>query len=544
MFSRIVDKGLIKYNFGFQGIFGFFFLTIISIFTSFFLSHDFVHNIGLHLIGILSFMYFIEKKKKFNDLKKLLIVILILYIGSYVYKNHDDFPYYHLTYALNLSENQFIVGTGNFSHGFRTFSSLFYFHSILFMPFIDYNLFHIGTFLILVFFNLIILSKIFNEIEKNNHRFLAIFSLLAFIFVNIVFYRIGEHGTDRSAQILLLLIFLFFFELVYFEYNEKIFFQKLYILLVLVFLASSMKVLYYLYLILIPVIFFKKKIFKKFLIKKNFLIIFFVSLSLFFNLITNYLNTGCFLYPSEKTCIIKTKWSIPKKEVKQMAIHYEWWAKAGGGPGYSSEISKELYVKNFIWLNNWIERHFKPKILDPLIGILFIGIFMYFTLSFFSRNNKKIINDYKSNINLFIYILPLVFLVEWFLNHPAMRYGGYVLFAIPIFIFVASKSENLLTTKKILKNLCIFFIFLTFLIYNVRNITRINKEVKIYGYNFIESPYFYTEHVASKKIINSKDFSVYSTDRKMCWASKTPCSYRKNIKAGKFLWMNMVYVYD
>ena len=120
----------------------------------------------------------------------------------------------------------------------------------------------------------------------------------------------------------------------------------------------------------------------------------------------------------------------------------------------------------------------------------------------------------------------------------------YVLFAIPIFIFVASKSENLLTTKKILKNLCIFFIFLTFLIYNVRNITRINKEVKIYGYNFIESPYFYTEHVASKKIINSKDFSVYSTDRKMCWASKTPCSYRKNIKAGKFLWMNMVYVYD
>ena len=32
-------------------------------------------------------------------------------IGAYVFKNHDDFPYYHLTYALNLSENSFVVGT-------------------------------------------------------------------------------------------------------------------------------------------------------------------------------------------------------------------------------------------------------------------------------------------------------------------------------------------------------------------------------------------------------------------------------------------------
>jgi hypothetical protein len=58
------------------------------------------------------------------------ILTLIFLIGAYVYKNHDDFPYYHLTYALNLSENKFIVGTGIFSHGFRTFSSLFYFHSL------------------------------------------------------------------------------------------------------------------------------------------------------------------------------------------------------------------------------------------------------------------------------------------------------------------------------------------------------------------------------------------------------------------------------
>ena len=67
-----------------------------------------------------------------------------------------------------------------------------------------------------------------------------------------------------------------------------------------------------------------------------------------------------FLYPAEKTCIIKQDWSI-EKEVKRMAVHYEWWSKAGGGPGYRSEIKPEIYVKKFNWLNNWIQRHFLTR---------------------------------------------------------------------------------------------------------------------------------------------------------------------------------------
>ena len=63
------------------------------------------------------------------------------------------------------------------------------------------------------------------------------------------------------------------------------------------------------------------------------------------NLITNYLNTGCLLYPAEKTCLIKQEWSIPSEEVKLMSTHYEWWAKAGGGPGYSHELKKDEYIK-------------------------------------------------------------------------------------------------------------------------------------------------------------------------------------------------------
>ena len=44
----------------------------------------------------------------------------------------------------------------------------------------------------------------------NTKRFMIYFFLtfLSFLFINIFFYRIAEHGTDRSAQILILLLFI------------------------------------------------------------------------------------------------------------------------------------------------------------------------------------------------------------------------------------------------------------------------------------------------------------------------------------------------
>ena len=107
------------------------------------------------------------------------------------------------------------------------------------------------------------------------------------------------------------------------------------------------------------------------------------------NLLIYYFNTGCFLYPAEKTCIFKNDWSIPIEEVKKMSVHYEWWSKAGGGPNYSSEIEKAEYVKNFVWLETWIDRHFFNKVLDTLLGTLFICILVVLTFFYYSNKKKK-----------------------------------------------------------------------------------------------------------------------------------------------------------
>ena len=68
-----------------------------------------------------------------------------------------------------------------------------------------------------------------------------------------------------------------------------------------------------------------------------------------------------------------------------------------------------------------------------------------------------------------------------------MRYGGYVLFAIPIFLLTSSIIQNYKIEKKKLWNLSVFFIVLTIVIFNARNLTRIIKETKIYNYDLLNN---------------------------------------------------------
>ncbi len=546
IFSRILNNEFIELNYGYQGLLGFFFLTLISIISSFFFAHNFVHNSLVHFIGLYSFLFFLIKKKKIDQLKYLISIFFILLLGVYVFKNHDDFPYYHLTYALNLSENGYAVGLGNFSHGFRTFSSLFYIHSLFYMPYIEYYLFHTGPFLILLFFNLIILIRLLGNFKSKKIDFLHYFSLLSFIFVNIVFYRLSEHGTDRSSQILLLLIFILFFEILLYNQRYNVLSKRIYLLTIIIFLAASIKVIYYLYLILIPILLFKKNIFKEFIFKKNYILIGFTTIFLSLNLLVSYLNTGCLIYPASKTCFENEEWSIPKEEVKGLSIHYEWWAKAGGGPNYRADIKPKEYIKNFNWLSNWINRHFFNKVSDTLLGILFISLILYIVLRL-NSNKRDWPNTYNLTIDkstlILIYLIPFIFFSEWFLNHPAMRYGGFVLFALPIFIFSARKMDKLKIDKKLIYKITIFFVITTFVIFNSRNLIRINKEINFYGYNILKNPFFFVDKNVELEILdNFNGYKVYSIKNgSYCWAAKTPCSNSKSVRIKELLWMKMFY---
>ena len=233
---------------GFKGLCGLFVLIIYSYLSHFLIAHNFGHNTFILFLGILCFIFNI--KKKFN--KKFIIILtlnfLIIFIGLLIFKTHDDFPYYHFAYSYYITQEPMIIGVGQFNHGFRTPSSIFYLNSLFYLPFIKYYSFYIPTLLILGFSNLIFFSNLSHHIKKNKINYLFFLSLLFFVFFNIFFYRVQEHGTDRSAQILisiLLLQFLYFLDL---DKNLKFRVDYIFVLLGII---ISLKAFYVLYLIFV-----------------------------------------------------------------------------------------------------------------------------------------------------------------------------------------------------------------------------------------------------------------------------------------------------
>ena len=248
--------------------------------------------------------------------------------------------------------------------------------------------------------------------------------------------------------------------------------------------------------------------------------LFYFSILLGFCVVLVYFfNTGCLLYPIQQTCITAVEWAIPKTEVSRLNTHYQWWSKAGGGPGYRSSIDPEIYIQNFNWLSNWIDRYFFDKVSDFLLSLTFVSII--FILTFKSKKLKSKKNSFQNNA-IYYYLILLLFF-EWFLQHPSLRYGGYIIisliFFIPLSYFLSQyKIQNNFKLKVV--SLCL----LTVLIFLGRNIDRIIYENKFYKANFKENMLFFTDklHFRIHDQLNqfSKNFQDCNFDKDKCLNNK------------------------
>ena len=242
--------------YGLIGLFGILFILIYSYATNLFFAHSKIHNFIFLFIGFIFFFYynfFISKIDK-KELYLSLAIFFTLLIGIFIFKAHDDFIYYHFPYAYYLTEQKLMIGIGQLLQGYRTPSSLFYFNSLLNLPFVDYYLFNFFPIYVLGFANIILLKKILVKKSefKSNQSYIYYLSLIIFIFINIFFYRIAEHGTDRSAQIL---IFVLVVEILDQISKKNINFKFIYKIYFLLSIIISLKAFYFLYLVfLIPLL--------------------------------------------------------------------------------------------------------------------------------------------------------------------------------------------------------------------------------------------------------------------------------------------------
>ena len=212
------------------------------------------------------------------------------------------------------------------------------------------------------------------------------------------------------------------------------------------------------------------------IIKLTFLNFFFILfiINLLLILCINFINTGCLIYPVGISCINDLPWSIGTTEADKMKNWYELWSKGGATPNMRVSNPSE-YLQQFNWVGNWFRIYFFNKVSDFILGLslTFLIIFLTFRLNFK-------LSRYKFSTLL---ICLLILILEWFYNHPALRYGGYSLFAAMFFVYLSSLSFKNHSNLKKFKTSINYMVILALVVFLGRNINRVNKEVTQYSYN-------------------------------------------------------------
>ena len=534
IFFSLFKKYRFLNNLGYAGLTGVLIICIYSYTSSFFFAHTSTHNIIFLTLGIIFFIIFNFRNQK-TDLRLLFILLIIYFIGMLIFKTHDDFNYYHFQYAHYLTQMPSVLGIGHFNLGLRTPSSIFYLNSLFYLPFAKFYMFQMAAFLIFLYANMILVSKILLINFKLEKNFLTFFYLLSFIFINIFFYRFSEHGTDRSAQIL---VFILVGEILAYKNIQNYLEENISKIFLIMALVISLKAFYILYGLLFLIILYQLIVSGIFLecIKKIFsnIYLYFFLFLLSLVIIVNFYNTGCLLYPVSITCFENNIWAIPKSEVLSLNNWYELWSKAGANPNFRVE-DPENYIKKFNWVNNWFNLYFFTKVSDFILGIIFLAILIYFIFAPYNSKNK-IKMDLK--IIYLTFGLILVLFVEWFYNHPALRYGGYCIIALTLFLSLSLKISQTKLEERKIKTRVIILLMITITIFLGRNIKRIFNEMNIYEYKPLNNVYYQVE---------DKNFNIFNNmtkiidDYEICKSQNEKCEIKNSIKVKKIFHTYVFY---
>lgn len=357
-----------------------------------------------------------------------------------------------MAFTINLVESNAIIGIGNFNPAYRTASSLFYYHSLMYLPYIKYYLFHSSGVIILTFASFFFINNFYLIKTYHKNKFIKILCALIFTFVVLTFSRIAEYGTDRAGQIIVFMLIITILQII----NKKeIDLDKSKSAILLILYVITVKAYFIVYSLFLLIVFIKFKISEILkLIKNNY---FFFLLTLFFTLMyfmSNLLNSGCLVYPLIFTCFENLSWTAPLENIIQNSQWFELWAKAGATPNYIVD-DRENYIKFLNWFPNWISNYFFTKGSDFILIILSISLIFFL---FFKNLSERKINEVPKYKYKYVYFILILLFIIWFNKHPDLRYGGYaivtLLFFIPVSIFL---SKFNIKKKKNSKFLCLYY---------------------------------------------------------------------------------------
>lgn len=504
------------------GLFGIIYLGIISLSINFILPLTQIIN-TLVLIAIFVLLFF-QKIFKIKELNKILLgclnvsiiaTIFLAYSKSYT----PDAFLYHLPYTNLINDYKIIPGSYIVHFRFGHISILQYVNAFFNNLLIGINGITFVISLILSFFLVHIISELQIILKKNKKiNFYDYFIILTFIFLCIRMNRYSDFGNDHPATI----FFLYFMSIFIKNFNEFDFDTKKYLTIFSAFIFT-LKIFYFVPIILCLYIWLSKISFKIFN-SVNILSIFF----LFFWLLKNILVSGCAIYPVNFTCIDKLPWHDKSSQhftsPKNISLSSEAWAKNWNTKkdkdknkeNFDKLVSQKEFIKNFNWLNEWLNDHGKYILVK--IAPFILAIIIIFLLTKNNNNFEKKINTSTYQFYFFILINICGFLL-WFLKFPIMRYGLAYIFMLIFFIsFYFLNNRNLNKIKYVLLICSLVFIF--------KNVVRISN-------NYDNNPYPEVLEELAHNFTEKKNFKIYLTksDSNLCGYFKSPCTnYSQNLK--------------
>ena len=409
--------------------------------------------------------------------------------------------------------NKIIIGLSNLHYRFGHISIFQYISAFYNNHLFGDNGISIPLGLVYCFFVSYLIIEILNH-QKN--KFLYIFTFIILSFVLFRMNRYSDLGNDGPANI-------FFFFLIIESLKKYLPIYKLKItsvLSVFIFLNKITLLLAF----FITIYFLLKNLRFNFLINKT-NIFSFIFLMLF--LLKNFLVSGCFAFPIEKSCYQKVFWfnDNNKYNAKYVRAENEAWTK--GWPDQTEPKKNHFeYISDLGWIDTWKENHGKiiiKKISPFIIFILLIIVI----LCFFNRRDSYFKNSGDINIdNQIYYYLTIICLIGsmlWFFKFPVFRYGySYFISFFGLIISALLKNFTIFNNlEKLKKSLIVVFIILFCGVF-LKNLNRIISNYK--GQTVVTIwPRIYTDEI--QPVFRNSKLLFYKNEKNTCYFSKSPCTH-------------------
>lgn len=517
---------IVEINFLETTLIGLLLISYIALIINFFIPLSPKLNLII-LISNLCLIFFIKEKKIFLILKYILIFIFSLLIFTIYARNPEDASLYHLSYIAILNSEPINFGLTNFHSRFGHTSIAQYLSAISYIPIISKHTIISQNNFIYCLVIAIFFSKIKLNIEKKE-TYNLYFKFLCLIFISLKLAKFSDWGNDLIPAILTFYIVSFLMDFLTRYNNENKFnFIYFYILLIITFIFLN-KISYIILYSLVLLLYLKNiKIIKFF--NHKIIIFFIIFLLIFF--IRNLIISSCIIYPLTFTCL-ETPWN--SNELNNFAfLEAKSWSM-GISDQQNINLSPEIFVKDFNWVNTWINNHFikvNEKIFTFLIFSFLILLILKFKLK--TQNTKINLPDFHK----YFLLLFLIYIIFWFLSSPLFRYGTGL---IMVFVFLIINPLvlnyfNYVSNK--LQFLKLFIIFLIIATIVVKNMVRISNDI---GNDLIPKTF---DNISSNqlKINNIKVF--YNNGSECYYPKNSPCLKNKPNKIKNILYYLQYKIY-